>query len=345
MLPFPKGRLYEYCKAKNPRFPYHHLRVKNVSCEGISLIRNLMAREPSQRMSASGALKTPWVTNEVILQKATEASDIYHWQGGPQAYPDHDIQVQLEQARRLLHHQTISINTPQHISSDSQTVPSQHYYYSGPIVLPAEHVPSGNSTVPLPNYYSNPPPAKHNPIGRPTIRDHRRDKRVVIGDMVHHHSFQQHDTTPALYSNQKADDSEGRSRASSEPREKPNHRSRKKDLEADANNHHDAELRRRPWLKYSNGLVRYSNEDIRTDANNHHDADLQRRPWLRYLNEGLGADANSHRDADLPRHFASGDDNSMTDWPTYLGMLTDGPPEPLAQLRAEQRLFDYYPSP
>ena len=68
---------------------------------------------------------------------------------------------------------------------------------------------------------------------------------AAIGDMGHHHSFQQDDTTPSLENPYEGFCSGCRPPATAEHRGISRKRSRKKDLRADAaNDHHDAELSR-----------------------------------------------------------------------------------------------------
>lgn len=162
-----------------------------------------MGLQPSRRVSASAALVYPWIIDKATLQEAAEASIIYHWQADLQASPYQGTDGYFERPRSVSRQQNVPFSAVQHMSSDRPILPPPpNYIFNSPIVpvVPsAEYNPSYLPTVPIPHYlYPTVPPAEHNSIGHPTIRDRRRNKTAAIGDMEHHHSFQQDDTTPAL---------------------------------------------------------------------------------------------------------------------------------------------------
>jgi serine/threonine protein kinase len=286
-LPFPNVKLqYGYCNQKKPRFPKHHLLAKEISSEGISFIQGLMAPLPSRRMSASTALIDPWVADETVFpQRPAEVSDIYHWQADPQEFSYQGTDGHFEQPRSVSHQQTFPISTAQHVSSDSSTVPSPHYYplysFIRPVVPPAEHIPSDRQTVPLPHYYYSSrqivPPAEHNFLGRPTVRDRGRDNTAVIGDTVQHHSFQQGDTASTLYAPLDVEWT-GNFRDTSGPGRKRKKRSSKKDLGADANNHYDEEFPSHVASGGDNGMANFPglDDDVLRQVHLFHHQEAQR---------------------------------------------------------------------
>ncbi|KAE8551676.1 hypothetical protein EYB25_005566 [Talaromyces marneffei] len=296
-LPFPSVKLlYEYCRVKMRRFPDYHLRDKNVSSSGISFIRNLMAREPSERMSASTALVTAWVADETTFpQRHAIASDIPDWQGDNEALFNMGTGAQFEQLQSPSHQQTISISTPQNISEDRSAGPSLLYYYSRPIVPRAERITSDRPTFTLPHhnryYYYNRPPAEHNSIGRPTVRDHGRDRTVVIADAMYRQSFQQEDPTSTLDYPYHEADWEVLSRDNSERWRNPTKRSRKKVLGADANNHRDVELPRHVASGGDDSMVNHplSRDNISMGHGPH---DFQFLAWL-YGDKSVSRSFNS----------------------------------------------------
>jgi serine/threonine protein kinase len=76
-LPFPRpGSLWKYCTGKT-EFPESLLKDQRMSTEGILFLKNLMAPQPLDRMSASDALKVPWIRDQSDHQnRANEARDM-----------------------------------------------------------------------------------------------------------------------------------------------------------------------------------------------------------------------------------------------------------------------------
>ncbi|KAL9622240.1 MAG: hypothetical protein Q9160_003423 [Pyrenula sp. 1 TL-2023] len=66
-LPFPPN-LYKYCTRPTP-FPSERLKHEQVTAAGISFIQLLIAPQPSQRPSASIALTSPWIQNQISMEK------------------------------------------------------------------------------------------------------------------------------------------------------------------------------------------------------------------------------------------------------------------------------------